>query len=152
MNKKEFVQNLRVNKKIKGKRPAYVSMYKNNGGLCNSNVGHFLISIVEDKISFQAFSKWFNVMKPQHDLLINISDLGHFTYKAEGGVLKIITFYTKRGKYLPICYYTGTKDGHETEVNLDYLMTYLKELGVRERNLIPVYEEDEDDEGQDSQN
>ena len=131
MTKKEFIQHLRVNRIIKGNRPAYITLKKNFGNIYKGKKSDFIMSITKKHLIFQKVTI-FKGLKPELDFALNISDLKHFNITSYQGVFNTLCLYDSERNFLEIHFDGISQESRENTINIDDIIKRLAEAGVTE--------------------
>ena len=131
MTKKEFIQYLRVNRIIKGNRPAYITLKKNFGNIYKGKKSDFIMSITKKQLIFQKVTI-FKGLKPELDFALNISDLKHFNITSYQGVFNTLCLYDSERNFLEIHFDGISQESRENTINIDDIIKRLAEAGVTE--------------------
>ena len=131
MDKKQFIQELRANRIIKGNRPAFVYLRKNVGNIYKGKKSKFILSIKNDVLYFQKVT-FFKGLKPKEDFTLNIKDFIKYRFISYGVFLSSLCLYDGKRNFIEINYDTRRSDSYETEVNMIDISKRLIEAGLKE--------------------
>jgi hypothetical protein len=131
VTKKEFIQHLRVNRIIKGNRPAFVTLRKSFGNIYKGKKSDFIMSITTKELFFQKVTM-FKGLKPELDFSLKISDLKHFNITSYQGVFNTLCLYDHNRNFLEINFDGVTQEARENAINIDDIIKRLAEAGVTE--------------------
>ena len=141
MTKKEFIQHLRVNRIIKGNRPAYVTLKKSFGNIYKGKKSDFIMSITKKELIFQKVTI-FKGLKPELDFSLNISDIKHYNITSYQGIFNILCLYDHNRNFLEINFDGVTQEARENAINIDDIIKRLVEAGVTELPKMEEYDEE----------
>ena len=141
MTKKEFIQYLRVNRIIKGNRPAFVTLKKSFGNIYKGKKSDFIMSITKKELIFQKVTI-FKGLKPELDFSLNISDIKHYNITSYQGIFNILCLYDHNRNFLEINFDGVTQEARENAINIDDIIKRLAEAGVTELPKMEEYDEE----------
>ena len=141
MTKKEFIQYLRVNRIIKGNRPAFVTLKKSFGNIYKGKKSDFIMSITKKELIFQKVTI-FKGLKPELDFSLNISDIKHYNITSYQGIFNILCLYDHNRNFLEINFDGVTQEARENAINIDDIIKRLVEAGVIELPKMEEYDEE----------
>ena len=132
MIRKEIIMDMRVNRLLKGKKPCFISMKKNNGEIYTGGQSDFIMSITDKYIHFQKLSFFLRKYQPKHDLKIERKMIKTYSLFEINVALSSLVLYTTDRKYVQIFFNKGISDTVETVENIDGIIKLLIEQGVKE--------------------
>ena len=126
MDRKGILLDLRNEGKLKGIKPAFVTLRPNMGKIYNGGSGTFIMSIRNDVLHFQKLSFFIHRLVPGDDFEVNAK---RFTeYKLDRRTaLAILYLYDSEGRFLQIVYQIGTRETFATEDNISRILKELEE-------------------------
>lgn len=141
MNRKEIVLEMRSTGKLIGTRPAVVSVFKNYG-LIHNKGGYFVLSIKKDEgLMFQSLSKFLKIYNPKKNFYVDVKDIKSFVLREQSKYLMMLYLYFNDKKFLPLYYPTGGASTYETEVNVQYIVKFLKSKHITDSSKLDFEEE-----------
>ena len=140
MDKKEFIQYLRINRIIKGNRPAFIYLKKNFGNIYNGKKSNFILSIRKNELIFQKVT-FFKGLKPQDDFILDLNNFLYHKVIKYNILFNSLCLYDNDKNFIEIFFDINRKDSHETEINISDIIKKIIEFGIKE---LPSEEEYDD--------
>jgi len=124
---------LKANAMITGNRPLYIDVKEGE----HPYKGKYLMTINGDKLQFYELKKnyKFNEKSPNY-FYINLEALDGYHYAYYKEFAKRITLYFKDGIKFEFIFELGYSEAYGNEDNANYLMKYLKENNILQKNEI----------------
>lgn len=130
--RKEVIMELRVTRKLKGKKPCFIYMKKNKGEIYNEGQSDFVMTITDKYIHFQKLSFFLRKLQPEKDFKIERSIIKTYSVYQINIATNMLNLYTVDRKYLQIYFNVGIADTIETENNINEIIGLLEAQGVKE--------------------
>ena len=130
--RKEVVIELRVTRKLKGKKPCFIYMKKNKGEIYTEGQSDFIMTITDKYLHFQKLSLFLRKLQPEKDFKIDRSIIKSYSIYSINIATSMLNLYTVDRKYIQIYYNIGIADTLETETNINEIIELLKIQGVKE--------------------
>lgn len=140
MDKKEFIQYLRINRIIKGNRPAFIYLKKNFGNIYNGKKSNFILSIRKNELIFQKVT-FFKGLKPQDDFILDLNNFLYHKVINYNILFNSLCLYDKGKNFIEIFFDINRKDSHETEINISDIIKKIIEFGIKELPSEEDYDE-----------
>jgi hypothetical protein len=123
---------LRVTRKLKGKKPCFIYMKKNKGQIYNEGQSDFVMTITDKYIHFQKLSFFLRKLQPEKDFKIERGIIKTYSVYQINIATTMLNLYTVDRKYLQIYFNVGIADTIETENNINEIIGLLEAQGVKE--------------------
>lgn len=121
---------MRQNNTLKGRRPAVVRLLHTVNNIYEGSSRKCVISISDKNLYFQGLKKVFNTYSDKYAITLKIEELRTVEIKHEN-THDLINIYTKDRKYISFISFTRVQGAYESMVNLDYIISVLKDKGVK---------------------
>ncbi len=133
MNLKELVLKLRVNHNLKGRYPIVIFTIPNDGGIYSGKKKYYVLTYRKENndLYFHSLKGIFHKYDMKNDFSLKIDKFRAYTtefMKFGGGKVSLISY---KNDYFPFGFFTGTRDSHEGEVNLEYMLEELSKQGIK---------------------
>ena len=146
MDRQAYLLEMRKNHTLKGRKPCFVVLRYNLGKIYNDGYAKFILSFKDGILYFQKMSRFLNKLKPKDDF--SLSATRFIEYRVEDKTFfKILYLYDSTGRYLEVCFQSGTKETSSTETNIQRIIDEMCES----YKLEPFKEEEFNEEGTDSE-
>ena len=129
---KEVVMEMRVNRLLKGKKPCYIYLKKNNGEIYKGGQSDFIMTITDKYLHFQRISMFLKKPLPAHDFKVARDTIKTYSLFDLNIALSSLVLYTTDRKFIQIFFNKGIPDTVETVENIDSIINILVEQGVKE--------------------
>lgn len=140
MNRQQYLLEMRTNHTLKGRKPCFITLRFNAGKIYNEGFSEFVLSFKDGILYFQKLSRFFKKLTPSKDFSLNAKRF--ISYKFENkSFMKILYLYDDTGRYIDICFQTGTYQTVSTENNIQRIVDEM----IENYNLKLFKEEDIDD-------
>ncbi len=126
MDRKGILLDLRNEGKLKGIKPAFVTLRPNIGKIYNGGSGTFIMSIRNDVLYFQKLSFFIHRLVPGDDFEVNVKRFTEYKIDRKTA-LAILYLYDSEGRFLQIVYQIGTRETFATEDNISRILKELEE-------------------------
>lgn len=131
MNIKEVIMRYRNTKRIKGIKPAYITLKRNGGKIYNSTAADFIMSIRDDVLYFQRLTFLKN-LKPNLDFEINLKNFQEYSLITLNSFTNCLYLYDKKNCYINIFYNKGLPETYLSEDNISRIIVDLEKMGIKE--------------------
>ena len=153
MNRQQFLLEMRTEHTLKGRKPCFVSLRFNAGKIYNDGYSEFVLSFKDGILYFQKLSRFFKKLTPKKDFTLHADRFIY--YKIEDKrFMKILYLYDNTGRYIDICFQTGTYETVSTENNIqriiDEMMQNYKLKLYKEEEFNDSFQEEPNSEGEGS--
>lgn len=132
MGRKETIMEMRTSRLLKGRKPCFIYMKKNNGEIYTGGQSDFIMTITDNYLHFQKLSFFLRKYQPEKDFKLDRKRIKTYTLTKLNVATNTLILYTVDKKFIQLFYNIGIADTYETENNIDSIIKLLEEQGVKE--------------------
>ena len=131
MDRKSFLLEMRKAHQLKGQKPCFVMVkYKSD----KFYHGEHIMSIKEDILHFQKINRLFQMLRPDSDFSIKITDYDYYKFETKRAMASLV-LYKSNSDTFTIDYMIGTKETFATEDNMERIAKCFDALGLHKMEV-----------------